>query len=198
MNEWKLGDANKSWTYVLPMLGKSWKDFRNIGNMLPKSMFVNAFIGDETIEDSYNNCIFLLYKFSGDPVYLDFEKSFLMSHPNFVHCYEPDKYHTMYVFTIADEYIIEYDKFLKGKYSTFSDTYKKHILKFHDKEPNSLLEDILYKREKAFINSEKKLGLDIGTIPRNQEASSLWIKEEEFFQEKYKRKNALENNEFNN
>jgi hypothetical protein len=183
MSEWKLGDPNKSLNYVLPMLGINYKQFRDL--TFPKSQFVNVFVGDDSI--GLENCILLLYKYSSKEEFDKLDEE-LRQHPEFDHTYEPDKYHTMFVFNIPLKYIEDFGKFIDGKYSQFTEEYKKHILKFNE---SNLTEGVLYKRESEFKELEKKLGI---SIPRDQEASSKPYRIKEYYQESYKKQSALKPN----
>lgn len=190
--EWKLGDPNKSYTYVLPMLGLSIKQFYEVS--FPKANFLNAFIGDDS-KGLRDNCVLLLYKFSGKLDYIDFENK-LREHPEFQASYEPDKRHTMYVFTVPVKYQEEYNKVIEGKYSHLSEEYKSHILQFHNIDAASSVYEVLYKKEPAFIRLEQKYSIK---IDRNQEAAGLLVWDRECFQEKYKVKESLDRSaEFGN
>lgn len=199
MSEWKLGNPNKSFTYILPMLGKSESEFYDEFRF-PKNQFVNVFIGDDS--NGLSDCILLLYRFSGKKEYIALEDA-LRNHPNYVTCYEPDKYHTMYVFSVPAKYMSEYEKFLKSKYSHFSESYKKHILVFHAVGEKSSIGNVLYRREEARKALEDDLNKGIArsnwiTIGKEDEVSSAIIREKEFYQENYKRKEGLNpSKEFN-
>ena len=74
---------NKSYTYVLPMLGAKMD--------IVKAQLVNTFIGSEEFS-GYDNHIFLLYKYIGNPRFIEYE-DYLEHSPLFVAKYDPDKYH---------------------------------------------------------------------------------------------------------
>lgn len=178
-NNWKLGNGNRTGTYVLPMLGNKIAEFKS--NYLPGSQFVNAFIGDiekPEIKDS----ILLLYKFSGNKEFIDFERR-LQSKPGFIEKYEPDHLHTMYVFKVPDIYLPQYDLFKRSLYSKFSQVYKEHVIKFHDFTPNHPVVKVLNKHEDAYEEWEKKTGCKIS---RNQEAGTIILDHMEIYQPEYK------------
>lgn len=192
---WKIGDGNRSAVYILPMLGDKFNSFYVDNKMNPKSNFMNCFIDDLHNTNIQNN-ILLLYKFSGTKEYSNFE-NVLMNNSYYKNMYEPDKYHTMYVFNIPEKFAVNYDLFIQGKYSHFTDEYKKHIQSFHDLKKDSNIMNILYKREEAFKYAEEKFG--IRHIPRHQEATSIPDLEVECYQDKYKViESVVENNEFYN
>jgi len=167
-NEWVIGSANKSFIFILPMLGGRSTDYVDTNH--PRKQFKNCFVGDTSREDLKDK-ILLLYEFSGKKDYLSFEEA-LKSHEYYDSMYEPDKYHTMYVFNIPDEFKASYDKYMDGGYSKFSDKYKKTIKQFHNLSDENLIIHILYKNEIAFLATEKKLDGYI-KIPRTQEAISI-------------------------
>lgn len=193
MNEWKLGDSNRTCTYILPMLGNSMEEFY-IKGIFPRGNFVNSFVGDNTSLYS-DYCILLLYKFNGKLEYLDFEDK-LMKHPEYEAQYSPDKPHVMYVFNIPEKYKEDYQKILDGKYSRISDEYKRHILQFHKFGAVGPVYEVLYRQEAAFKRLE-----DLYEIKLNRntdEASSKFIRDNEYYQEKYKIKDSLDSgDEFN-
>lgn len=189
--EWKLGDPNKTKSYVLPMIINSMSEVKSDKPGTPEYQFLNSFIGDDhyNIEDH----ILLLYKFSGQPWFIQFEEK-LEKHPHFVYKYDPDKYHVMFVFKVPDEYKEDFKKFKEGKYSEFSQSYKDKIGIVH-KSSFSVLKAVLYREESAYKKLENEFGIK---IPRTQEASSLPIREKEYYQSKYRVTSALVSNTSNN
>jgi hypothetical protein len=114
----KLTDSS---IFVLPFMGG------NRSLMLWDSLFVNAFCG--TAEDK--DCIALLYRFSGTPVFTRFESA-LCSFRNFRRRYDPDPYHVLFVFDVPDDAKDSYDYYMDGKYSLIDDIWKLKILEFHN------------------------------------------------------------------
>lgn len=169
---------NRSWIYLLPMialhLGLSLDQMVNL-----RSCFLYTEDFPE-LEDKVN----LLFKADQTREYINFEEK-LSDTICFNHRYEPDKYHTMYIYDIPDEYKQEYKKFKDSKYSEFTDNYKKSIIKFHqysDKTPRDngySVINLLYKKEAAYLAQEKIIneGLPSSswiTIPRDQEIGKQW------------------------
>lgn len=190
---WKIGDGNRSMTYMFPMIGDKLSQFYIPESSGPRGNFRNCFIDDLDNNDVRDN-ILLLYKFSGTTQYLEFEE-LLKKHPLYKMMYEPDKFHTMYVFNLPKEHAKNYDLFIQGKYSQFSKEYKDKIQAFHGLKADSNIMDILYKREKAFLTAEERYG--IKHIPRNQEAASIPDLDVECYSDKYKVVEPIkENKEF--
>lgn len=184
MESWKVGDVNKSGTYIFPMLGKLRSYYA--GAVFPKTQYKNCFVGDLTEEDTEGK-ILLLYKFSGDLKYIQFEAE-LMKHPLFERMYEPDNSHSMYVFGIPDEYRQDYEWFKRGKYSHFSPEYKQQIQKFFNLKDDHDVMQVLRKDPKKFEKLEADLGMK---IPRDQECSSIPNWDIEYFRDEYKQVKGL-------
>lgn len=177
---WKLGDKNKTIGYVLPFLNNNGKielDFfwsnRDLGNF-PTNLFVNAFSKCEEFPELESH-IFLLYKFSPNPIFQNFENK-LSYLPEFVQAYDPDKYHRMFVFKIPEEYLDTLKMFREGKFSKFKESYKAAILKFHKldskyiKDPNNNKNTItgtLYKQEWKKNEIEEQL-LNTSSVHKSQ------------------------------
>ena len=128
--------------------------------------FKGLFLKDEHRNDEENK-LYLLLRFSGDRLYSKFEEK-LRNLPNYVDSYDPDSYHTMFVFDIP------------GKYSQLSENYKQSIAFFHGykgREGEAVL-DVLYKREQAYLTMEAIINGDLPRsewtrIPRGQEIGRL-------------------------
>lgn len=212
--EWKIGHPNKSYSYILPMLGYKKSEFK--GLYLPESCFRNCFIGDDTTESKSCKNIYLLYKFSFEKIYSDFIKK-LEKHPEFVKWYKADKFHDMFLFSVPNRWRVDYVYFKQGQYSEFQEEYKQHILKFFSEEPKNcaILKGVLYKEESGYKLIEDRLNKDIPDhlihkigikIPRDMEVSSKpnfddYEKDKtklvEVYQECFKHKEIIkENKEF--
>lgn len=176
-------------SYILPML--HWWD----KTFLINSQFVGCFIGDIDYP-AFDNHILLLYKFSGNRTYLNFESD-LRENEYFVDSYEPDRYHTMFVFDVPANYQVNFDLFKESKYSKLSEEYKQRVLDFYDRSIS--LEAVLYKLESKYQEWEEELNRGLPrsnwiTIPRDMEASSAIDINEEYYSDKYKIKAALDEN----
>jgi len=182
-NNFSQGDnvvGNKSTTYLLPMMGLDSKTFR--GLTFPYNQFRSVFIGDKTHDSFEGDKIMLLYKFSGKEEFINYEV-FLESLPTYIDKYEPDKYHTMYVYDIPFKWKDDFEKFKQWKPSEFSKDYKLHITKFYGLDQHSPVYQTLYKIEDRYKDLEDKLGIN---IPRDLEASSSPYWEIEYYQEEFK------------
>ena len=76
----------------------------------------------------------------------------------------------MFVFNIPKRHIRNYTKFIKGKYSKLSQSYKFAILDFHDKDIDDTLGQVLFRAEKRRKMLEKKLG---EVLPEGSEVLSV-------------------------
>lgn len=189
-NNFKLGNSNKTFTYMLPMLGSKCTDLALIKDKynlhLPQTNFVNCFIGDVEYPEIVDS-ILLLYEFSGRVEYLNFEEK-LQNHSRYRGQYTPDYKHTMYIFEVYENRLQDYDYFKKSKYSKFNENYKKHIGMFHGLQLSSPVMQVLYKSEEMYKSWETRLSQDVSSvrIPREQEAGSTIKPHEEYYQPQYK------------
>lgn len=204
MSEWKLGNPNKTFGYILPVLHQNGKlkvsDFYSEYN-IPTNNFINAFISCEEYPE-LDRHIFLLYKFTPAPIFNIFEQrlSFL---PEYVMSYDPDKYNRMFVFKISDEYLDLFEKFKAGKYSKFLMKDKDIIMNFHllgmdkyaraDPPLKNIISGTLFKQKwkKEQIESEIINSPDIPKhswirLPDDAEFSSVPNFEHETYLNKYK------------
>jgi hypothetical protein len=166
MNEWKIGDPNRTFSYVLPMIGDTVLEFR--GKIFPQSYYRNCFIANEDLPEKDSH-IFLLYKFSGKTEFIEYEAR-LLQYPNCIGSYDPDTEHVMFIFEIPDKWKADFELFKQSRYSEMSARYKKHIMNFHDLKPQGPIAGTLYRKEFRYKQLEEQLGID---IPRDQEASSV-------------------------
>lgn len=183
IKEWKLGDKNKTASYLLPLVGESVDQF--YGPLRPLSNFVNAFCGAEEYPQ-YNRHVFLLYRYNDSELFKRLENR-IKERENFVECYDPDALHVMYILEIPDVYLQALEKFRLGKYSEISEQAKQHILRFHKvnltSTPEHPIYGTLYKQEFQFLAMEKKYEIE---IPRDQEVSSKPDFRKEIYLNEYK------------
>lgn len=132
--------------FALPFLGGNRKLY------MWDSLFVNAFI--ETPE--HKDCIALLFRFSGESLFLKFESA-LCSFRNFRARIEPDPYHVLFVFDVPSSCRSSYDYFVDGKYSMIDDLWKLKILEFHGYDIDGQTGKILFQSESLRRELEEKL-----------------------------------------
>ncbi len=164
---------NRTYIYLFPIIGLSNKmkkeDFK---------YFKAIYFKDENRADEKEK-LYLLLRFKGDRTYAKFEEQ-LRRLPNCSDSYDPDSYHTMFVFDIPSEYKREYDLFCKGKYSQFSENYKQSIAVFHGykgRKGEAAL-NVLYKKEQGYLDMEYYINEGLPEeewtrIPRDQEIARL-------------------------
>lgn len=158
---------NKSSLFIMPMLtGKRNLFFYN-------KLLMNCFIGTP----DHPNCIALLYRWSGDPLFLKFEQA-LKKFRSFKCSYDPSPFHVMFIFEVPHDQQENYNKILEGKYSKITPDYKSQILEFHGFEENGELGQILYKSPKRKARLESALGVD---LPKDSELYSVMDLKEETF-----------------
>ena len=158
---------NKSSLFLLPMLGGTRRLF------MYDKLFMNAFIN----VDQYNNCIGLLYRFSGDTVFLKFEQA-LKKFRSFKDTFDPSPYFVMFVFDVPVSYMEDYQLFIEGKYSKFSPNYKSKILEFHGFSIHGQMAQILFQDENRRLRLQQEL--DAKIEPGSELLSIIDIKEETF------------------
>ncbi len=150
----------KSFTYILPMLAPSFNYFENLEC---------AFIGDSS-KPELDQHIFLLFRYDGRKHFAAFEAE-LRKHPEYHSYYDPDHSHVMFVFRVPEVFQGEYGLFKEGKYSKFSNEYKKHILSFFQSADFDVdrVKKVLYKHESLYKEWEDILGVK---IPRELDNAS--------------------------
>jgi len=157
----------KSSLFLLPMLGGTRRLF------MYNKLFVNAFIAAEKHED----CIALLYRFSGDTIFLKFEQA-LKKFNSFRDTFDPSPYFVMFIFNVPDSYRNEYDLYMGGKYSKFSPEFKSRIMEFHGFNIHGEMAQILFQDEKRRLRLQEELDAEIE--PGSELLSIIDVKEETF------------------
>ena len=141
-------------------------------------LFVNCFIATDTND----KCIALLYRWSKDPLFTEFEKS-VPQIKGFKTVYDIDPSYVLFIFDVIPEYHTIYNQFINGQYSKFAREYKLDILDFHRLNLDSQIGQILFKDEKRRKLLEEKLG---AVLEYESELYSKPTKKEETFNpEKY-------------
>jgi len=141
------------------------------------TLFVNAFIGTP----EHENCICLLYRYSGESQFVKFESA-LRSFRHFRDQYEPDTYHTMFVFDVPDNAKASYEHYINGRYSEIDDLWKLKILEFHDFDIDGQVGKILFQSESLRKELEQKLDV---VLPPDSELHDRPNLEKEIFDPEY-------------
>jgi hypothetical protein len=144
---------NKSVYFILPMIGKSYKQYPNL---------INCYLGDNlNCPENNFQAIFINNK--------DFDKTLLI--PNFEKYYQlPDETY-MFMYNIPKQYSDDYNHFCNGKYSQFSDKYKKVLT--DNKFSDSVMYKILYRTKDRIKYIEDKIGMKLH--PDAEVASSPYL-----------------------
>ena len=161
----------KSSMFVMPMMTGNRRLY------MFDTLFVNCFIG---IKD-YENKIVLLYRFSGDTVFLRFEQA-LQKFPGFVETFDPSPHFVAFVFNVPDKHLDNYVHFLNGRYSEFSPEYKEAVLDFHGFTVDGELGQIMFKSASRRQRMENQLEV---AIDEDAELYSIPDETEVFNQEIY-------------
>jgi|TARA_B110000908_G_scaffold71507_1_gene86336 hypothetical protein len=174
--EVSIAKRTKSFTYILPMLGPG-KELFMIDRL------VNVF----TSTQNNKNCIAILYRYSGDPLFLKLEQAF-KKFSYFREIEDVDPYHVLFVFNVPDKYKSVYRNFIKGKYSKFNKLYKLHILDFFNLTKDSQVCQVLFKSPARRLVLDKLLGTE---LPENSELLSIIDEKETYNPDIYKPKKLL-------
>jgi len=163
--------VNTTSIFALPFLGGNRKLF------MWDRLFVNAFIG--TPEDE--NCIALLYRYSGESLFLKFESA-LCSFRTFRRRFDPDPYHVMFVFDVPEKASESFKHYVAGKYSQIDDLWKLKILQFHDFDIDGHTGKILFQSDSLRRKMERDLDV---TLPPDSELHSKPDETKEIFDPEY-------------
>lgn len=148
--ELSTGPLTKSSSFIFPMLKGSKELY------MYDSLFVNCFISTPKHKD----CIALLYRFSGNSEFLQFESK-LATFEGFITSSDPSPEYVLFIFKVPKENLEDYTHFRKGAYSKMSDKYKSDILNFHSMSHRSEIGTILYKDPKRRAQMEELLNVKL-------------------------------------
>ena len=169
--ELHVAKQTKSNIFILPMLSGERKLF------FYDSHLINTFIG---LQD-HEGCIALLYRWSGDPLFLKFENA-LKQFRNYIDSQDIANDLILFIFDIPNKHTNNYKNFIEGKYSEFTPIYKTQLLKFHGMNIDSQIGQILFRSEKRKKRLEHTLGTD---LKDNAELFSIIEPEIEIFNPNY-------------
>ena len=133
-------------TFALPFLGGNRK------YMLWDSLFVNAFISTP----EYDECIALLYRFSGEEIFTKFESA-MCAMPTFIKFEDVDKHHVLFTFDVPSSAKSSYEQ-----YSKIDDIWKLLILDYHGFDSKGQTAQILYKSSELRKELEERLDTNLG------------------------------------
>jgi hypothetical protein len=180
-----IAKTNLSSIFAAPLLGGNRELF------LWDKYFVNAFV--ETVDEK--NVIAMLYRFSGDVLFLKFEAA-LCAFRTFKYKIDTDSYHVLFVFEVPETSQSSYEKLMASEYSKIDDFLKLKILDYHGFSMDGQTARVLFKSEILRKELEEKLDC---TIPEaNELHSALDMTQERFDPEYYfTAKSAIEKNQLN-
>lgn len=184
------GRFSKTTQFMLPAIGV------NVTNKLVFSFFENAFLSDIEYKHNHIRPIFMLFSIQ-DFKDINWVKvySTLIKAKNFITEYDVGikngKYLLMMVFTVPKEFEKDYYNFRNGKYSLFSEEYKKKFPKYLDKEKKrvNIHWQIINKDSKLKEQIEKTFNVP-NLLDDNDEIWELPRKEREFY--RYKKKSTTD------
>jgi hypothetical protein len=139
--------------------------------------FINAFIATPDDED----VIALLYRFSGEPLFLKFEAA-LEAFRTFKYKIDTDSYHVLFVFDVPDGAKSSYDHFINSRYSEIDDIVKLKILDYHSFTMDGQTAKVLFKSPSLREELQDKLNC---TIPEGNELHSVLDMNQERFDPDY-------------
>ena len=134
---------------VLPMLVED-------KNLVFYNRLVNCFIASE----EYTDKIILVYRWDNGSLYSKFKEA-LKQFRNFIKLDDINNEFSIFTFDVPKKYLKDYQNFLDGKYSKFSDEYKQRVLNFNDSNKQSSLGQILYQDPKRRKRMERELGIEL-------------------------------------
>lgn len=159
------GVFSKTAQFMIPAIGI------NISKPIIFKYFVNAYLNDTKHEHNYKRPIFLLFSVK------DFKESNwirvyeqMIKSSNFITEYDvgikDGEYLVMMVFKVPDQYENDYINFKLGRYSRFSEEYKKKFPKFlgSDKKKKNIHWQIIFKDEELKRKIEKEYNMDEGEL----------------------------------
>ena len=121
----------KATSFILPMLGKSIYFFN--------SYLLNCYVGDKELIEKYPNHIFVLLKIEDKEEYRTIKKE-MESLKTFIESYNPMENKTeMFIFSIPKIYKKDYELFLRGKYSEFSNKLKEEVMVLNKVNKDSVI-----------------------------------------------------------
>lgn len=192
-SDFNIIEVNKTDVYILPMLADEEQILRS-DKRFPQNLYRKTFLGDASSNEYKDGKILLLYRLPRQTVdnityWNNFEK-YLCGLPTYITDYKADKFHRMFVYDVPNVWKEDYNLFLKWKPSKFSELYKRKIQKFYNNiDISNPIMGVLYKTESRFKALEEKFDI---SIPRDLEASASPYWDEEYYQESYKVKYAIE------
>lgn len=180
-----IANLNLSSIFAAPMLGGKRDLF------LWDTLFVNAFIGTPWDDD----VIALLYRFSGDPLFLRFESA-LCAFRTFKYKIDTDPSHVLFVFSVPDGARASFEYLKNSQYSKMDDFVKLKILDYHAFNMDGQTAKILFKSELLKKDLEDKLDC---VIPAENELHSALSMDLEIFNPDYyyTPKSVIEKSNFN-
>ena len=139
--------------------------------------FINAFIATQDETD----IIAMLYRFSGEPLFLKFEAA-LCSFRTFKYKLDTDPYHVLFVFDVPESSQSSYEHLVNSRYSEMDDLIKLKILEYHGFNMDGQTAKVLFKS--ASLKEELENKLDC-IIPKENELHSALDMGQEVFNPDY-------------
>jgi hypothetical protein len=149
---------------------------------LQKFLMLNAYAFNDDFPEA-TDTIYLHYEYQDlDGSFARLENHLRLS-PYFKHMYDPDKYTTIFMFHVPEQWYQDYKIFLDSKYSHLSEAYKKLILNYGAYPIGSDVYDTLYRGKRKRRELELKLDVEIA---EDAEVASALNFAEETYSEKHK------------
>jgi hypothetical protein len=178
------GKYSKTAQFMLPAIGI------NVLKPIIAKYFENAFLTDKEHKHNYTRPIFLLFSVK-DYLELDWKRVYsrLLESKNFITEYDVgvqnNKYLIMLVFSVPSEYANDYLNFRLGRYSKFSEDYKKNFPEFREGKRN-IYWQIVNKDEELRQKITKTFGVAEDLLNSNDEIWDEPRHKREFYRYKEK------------
>lgn len=176
------GRFNKTTQFMLPAISI------NVTQPLVFKFFENAFLADRQHKHNYERPIFMLFSV---PDYKDKDwktvYSILTKSKNYITEYDvgirDDKYFLMLVFSVPEEFEKDYNNFRIGRYSLFSENYRKKFPEYLDKEKKrkNIHWKIINKSDDLRKEIEQTFGLTDTYLKTANEIWDIPRKEREYY-----------------
>lgn len=160
----------KSFTFLYPLLEiKKHKVYKP----------VKTFVAWKEVHDITDYKLVCLFEKNDDPEWIEFEKTNLISHKMLSYCFPIDDKTIVYVFdfiSLKDDF----DNFLIGKYSKFSDLAKGRLTNYYGvTTPEWVFMESYLFPENFFETYSKLLNVDVESLKSVGELCSLYDSEKE-------------------
>jgi len=167
---------NMTSDFVMPLLGIPVDVFKckvkdSFQRVVLSNRFYQAYIYDDIVDSFREKCVFVVYHQMQDVEFSAFENT-LKSYPNFLANYDiGDSAFGCAVFKIPQEHEADYEAYLKGKWSNYSESARAKCIenRFTDSKTSQIIGQIFSRSEVLREGWENKMDIK---LPENAEVWS--------------------------